>query len=479
MNNGDIAALMKGIAPVFRDYIVEAVRPVVDRMTALEKRIDALPIPRDGKDADEEAIVARVRGEVSGELKDIRTVVDAIQPAPELPDIAGMVEHAVSDAREQDIAQVQSWMDGVDEKFATLPTPRDGKDADEELIKRLVSDAVATLPPAPAGKDAAPEVVRQMVAEAVAALPVPKDGVDGRDGVAGAPGRDGNDAEPVTAEQIEAAVVAHLEANPPQAGKDAEPIDPDMVRSMVAEIVEPVVAAIPHPRDGKDADPELIKQMVAEAVAELPPAKDGRDAEPIDLDEVRSMVVEIVEPVLAAIPVPQNGKSVSIDDVRPVIEDAVARAVAALPKAKDGEPGKDGVGVAGAVIDRDGSLVVTLSNGDMKQLGRVVGRDGEPGKPGHDGFALKGFEVELMEDGRTILMKFDDGGPFSYTRELGVPAMIYRGVYREGVYQKGDTVTFGGSLWHSNKDGNTEKPDTGSGAWTLAAKRGRDGKDAA
>ncbi len=475
----DTKAIAEATAAVVKAHVAALIEPLRASVAALERRIDALPVPRDGKDADEEAVVARVREEVSAEIKNIRAVVDAIQPAPELPDIAGMVEQAVSDAREQDVAQVQSWMVGVDEKFAALPVPRDGKGADPELIKRLVSDAVATLPPAPAGKDADPEVVRQMVAEAVAALPVPKDGVDGRDGVAGAPGRDGNDADPVTAEQIEAAVVAHLEANPPQAGKDADPIDPDTVRSMVTEIVEPVVAAIPQPRDGKDAEPELIKQMVAEAVAELPPAKDGRDADPINLDEVRSMVVEIVEPVLAAIPVPQDGKGVSIDDVRPVIEDAVARAVAALPKAKDGEPGKDGVGVAGAVIDRDGSLVVTLSNGDTRQLGRVIGRDGEPGKPDHDGFALKGFEVELMEDGRTILMKFDDGGPFSYTRELGVPAMIYRGVYREGVYQKGDTVTFGGSLWHSNKDGNTEKPDTGSGAWTLAAKRGRDGKDAA
>ncbi|MGB3044546.1 MAG: hypothetical protein WBB98_15305 [Xanthobacteraceae bacterium] len=474
----DTKAIAEATAVVVKAHVAALVEPLREAVAALEKRIDALPVPRDGRDADEEAIVARVRGEVSAELKDLRCAIEAIPTVPPPPNITEMIEssRAAGEAHAQEIDSIKQW---VDERLEALPVPRDGKDADPELIKQLVDEAVAALPPAPAGKDADPEVVRQMVAEAVAALPVPKDGIDGRDGVAGAPGRDGNDADPVTAEQVEAAVIAHLEANPPPAGKDADPIDPDMVRSMVAEIVEPVVAAIPQPRDGKDAEPELIKQMVAEAVAELPPAKDGRDAEPIDLDEVRSMVVEIVEPVLAAIPVPQDGKSVIIDDVRPIIEDAVARAVAALPKAKDGEPGKDGVGVAGAVIDRDGSLVVTLSNGDTRQLGPVVGRDGEPGKPGHDGFALKGFEVELMEDGRTILMKFDDGGPFSYTRELGVPAMIYRGVYREGVYQKGDTVTFGGSLWHSNKDGNTEKPDTGSGAWTLAAKRGRDGKDAA
>lgn len=376
----DTKAIAEATAAVVKAHVAALIEPLRASVAALEERVNALSVQQNGKDADENAIAARVRDEVSGELKELRGVVEAIQPTAELPDIAGIVERAVSDAREQDAAQIQTWMNGVDEKFAALPVPRDGKDADPELIKQLVNEAVAAIPPAPAGKD---------------------------------------------------------------------------------------------------ADPEIVRQMVAEAVAELPPARDGKDAEPIDPDEVRSMVAEIVGPAVAAIPAPQDGKSVTIDDVRPVIEDAVARAVAALPKAKDGEPGKDGVGVAGAVIDRDGSLVVTLSNGDTKQLGRVVGKDGEPGKPGHDGFSLKEFEVELMEDGRTILLKFDDGGLFSYSREIGVPTMIYRGVYREGVYQKGDTVTFGGSLWHSNKDGNTEKPDTGTGAWTLAAKRGRDGKDAA
>ncbi|MNL68407.1 hypothetical protein D3C87_1931240 [compost metagenome] len=42
-------------------------------------------------------------------------------------------------------------------------------------------------------------------------------------------------------------------------------------------------------------------------------------------------------------------------------------------------------------------------------------------------------------------------------------------------------VTFGGSLWHFNgaeDGGEASKPGDGSKAWTLAAKRGRDGKDA-
>jgi hypothetical protein len=41
---------------------------------------------------------------------------------------------------------------------------------------------------------------------------------------------------------------------------------------------------------------------------------------------------------------------------------------------------------------------------------------------------------------------------------------------------RGDVVTFGGSMWHCNA-ATEEKPGDGSAAWTLAAKRGRDGKD--
>jgi hypothetical protein len=58
-----------------------------------------------------------------------------------------------------------------------------------------------------------------------------------------------------------------------------------------------------------------------------------------------------------------------------------------------------------------------------------------------------------------------------------MPVLIYRGVYQVGrVYEEGDVVTWAGSLWHCNEPTDT-KPDSDGGAWTLAAKRGRDGKD--
>lgn len=147
---------------------------------------------------------------------------------------------------------------------------------------------------------------------------------------------------------------------------------------------------------------------------------------------------------------------------------------------EDGLPGKDGtdgLGVAGALIDSDGNLLVTLSNGEVKGLGTVVGKDGVPGKAGRDGFSLSDFDATLMEDGRTVLLSFGSGDQ-SFKVELGIPAMIYRGVYQDGTtYQMGDTVTWGGSLWHCDTEKTAEKPDSAEKHWTLAAKKGRDGKD--
>jgi hypothetical protein len=58
-----------------------------------------------------------------------------------------------------------------------------------------------------------------------------------------------------------------------------------------------------------------------------------------------------------------------------------------------------------------------------------------------------------------------------------MPVLIYRGVHQAGrIYEEGDVVTWAGSLWHCNEPTDT-KPEADGGAWTLAAKRGRDGKD--
>jgi hypothetical protein len=161
---------------------------------------------------------------------------------------------------------------------------------------------------------------------------------------------------------------------------------------------------------------------------------------------------------------------------------------------KPGEPGavgqagingKDGIGLAGALIDRDGNLVVTSTDGNTKTLGLVVGRDGAPGQPGingkdgingingKNGFALEHFDTEMLPDGKTVLFKFKSGD-VEEIHELFFPIVVDKGVWSPGPYLKGDAVTFAGSLFIAQED-TTEKPETGKG-WRLAVKRGRDGK---
>lgn len=215
-----------------------------------------------------------------------------------------------------------------------------------------------------------------------------------------------------------------------------------------------------------------------------PAGRDGKDADP---DAIAAHIDSAVAKAVSALPPPKDGQSVTLDDVRPMIEEAVQRAVSALPRPKDG------VGLAGAMIDRSGSLVLTLSDGTLRDLGVVVGKDGEPGQPGADG--KDGRDGADGKDGRDGIdgLGFDDlemeqvgerGAVVRFSRgevrkefSFSFPALIYRGLFRDGTaYEAGDTVTWSGHLWHCNA-ATTDRPDANHDAWTMAVKRGRDGKD--
>ena len=60
--------------------------------------------------------------------------------------------------------------------------------------------------------------------------------------------------------------------------------------------------------------------------------------------------------------------------------------------------------------------------------------------------------------------------------ESGSKGLSYAGVWSPGEYQKGQFVTHSGALWHCNRTTH-HKPGDGND-FTLAVKRGRDGKDA-
>lgn len=51
----------------------------------------------------------------------------------------------------------------------------------------------------------------------------------------------------------------------------------------------------------------------------------------------------------------------------------------------DGQDGADGIGISNVVINSDGELVLTYTNGESTNLGKVVGADGTNGTDGKDG----------------------------------------------------------------------------------------------
>jgi integrin beta 3 len=148
----------------------------------------------------------------------------------------------------------------------------------------------------------------------------------------------------------------------------------------------------------------------------------------------------------------------------------------------------EGLVVRSAVVDRQGKLMLAYSNGSTLDVGQVVGRDGTDGKdgapgrdgedgaPGAPGLGFDDMDVALHEDGRTLVLAFTRADMVRRF-EVCLPAMVYRGVFDTGgAYLPGDVVTFGGSAWVCNRP-TAARPGEAEAAWTLAVKRGRDGKD--
>lgn len=297
--------------------------------------------------------------------------------------------------------------------------------------------------------------------------------------------------------------------------KIAKPAD---VQAQIERAVAAAVSAVPAPKDGKDAQPVDIDAIVKQVIEKVPAPANGKDGQTgengksLTLEDVRPMLDmalagvrtdarKSIDDAIKEIPVPQNGRdgqngaSVTLADVQPILADAIKQvneraetvlsaAVAAIPvpsngkdgtNGKDGERGEkglDGAGLAGAMIDRDGALQVTFTNGEVKNLGPVVGRNGDDGK---DGLSLDAFELEYLPESHEIQLKATAAGR---VKELRYPAGGIRpaGYWREGTKaEAGEAWVHDGSLWIARKSTPT-KPSTGMDDWIIAARKGRDGE---
>lgn len=164
--------------------------------------------------------------------------------------------------------------------------------------------------------------------------------------------------------------------------------------------------------------------------------------ETVDLD-----VDEIVDKVAAMIPVPKDGKDGK--DAEPVSEAAIADAVAARFER------------------RFSDLVLSWERQARDGVERAIDKMPAP-KDGKDAVPIE--SLEITQDERDITIKLGD-----VERTIRLDTILDRGVWEQRAYEKGDAVSYGGSLWIAQQD--TEDAPGTSKAWRLAVKRGRDGKD--
>jgi len=351
------------------------------------------------------------------------------------------------------VAPLKEKIAALEKRVAEIPAPAKGEHCDMAAVENKLSELVAAIPrpkDGEQGKDADPDVIAAMVGDAVAALPPPKQGEPGKD------------------------------------------VDPTVVANLVTEAAKAMLPA-----------------LVTEAASKIQVPKDGEPGKDADPEEVSNLVAETIRSA--------------------ILPEMIDKAIAALPKAKDGEPGKDAtpaVSVTFGSINADGHLLLGMSDGKCIDVGMVKGERGKDGEPGSvalgdhtvwgldakrsytkgtwalhagallhaarttgpisDGLEAAGWEVafevpqdfsmELGDDMRTLTQRSITASGMRLTLVKKLPVVLDREMWKAGTYEKGDAVTFDGSLWIARRD-TTARPGE-SDDWRLSARKGRDGRNA-
>ena len=292
-------------------------------------------------------------------------------------------------------------------------------------------------------------VLQTMVDEAVGTIPVPRDGRD----------YDPDVLQQAVREEVQKAV---SEIPVPQDGKS---VTADDVRPMLEQMVKNAMSRIPVPRDGRDYDPDVLQKAVNDAVAKIPVPADGKSITP---DDVQPMLSQMVKDAVSQIPAPRDGRDYDPE----VLQKAVQEAVSRLPIPEDG---------------RDAAALEILPGIDEQKhypRGTYATHHGGLWRAYEKTCGMRGWEclvdgvagVDIQQDGaRCFTVTLTRSGGERNVKSFALPVMLYRGVFAEGTeYQPGDTVTWGGSLWHCSAVTTDRPGESGATGWTLAVKKGRD-----
>lgn len=388
------------------------------------------------------AALVRVIADLGREWRRERELIEA-QAAKTIAELRAGIAELQQEVREAVAARLAVVKDGEPGRSVSV-------DDVAPMIRSEVERAVAALPvPPPAAPDpvALLDMVRTEVCGAVEAI-YPREMFDA--------------SQP---EAIAAAVRDAVAALPrPRDGRDADPVE---IAAMVQGAVECAVAALPPPEPGRSVEPSevaaLVDEHVRRAVAALPPPAPGKDADP---EMVERLVIEKVADAIAALPPAEPGKSVTVEDVAPLIETAVGRAVAALPPA---EPGKD---ADPAEIERMVAAAVAElpapETADVDVIRGLVAAAVAAVPPAEPGKSVDPDEVrEMVREAVAALPPPEPGQP----GPPGKLPMVRE--WADGVHYEADVVTHGGAVYQAQRDTGREPPHED---WLLIAAAGRDGR---
>lgn len=256
-------------AQPYTDALERALGVIIARarehLSLIEQRGEALLATFAARVAEAEAKLASVEARIVERLASVKDGADgaSVTLADVAPMIADAVERAVAVRPTMPTAEdlAPAIADAVAGAVAVLPPPEPAVVDMTPIIRSEVEAVLATWERPKDGRDADPDAMRSMiaasVAEAVAALPPPE------------PGRDGES----------------IKGDP---GQDGASVTIDDVRPIIMQEIERQLAGWERPKDGADADPDVIRGMVAEAVAALPPPEPGPPGPPGMLPLVRA-----------------------------------------------------------------------------------------------------------------------------------------------------------------------------------------------
>ncbi len=489
-------------------------------MQMLGETLAAIPTPKDGVglfkfelESDGQFVIHTTDGKRHevGVIKGQDGIVDP-----------NLVESLVTDKVQAAVKALPAPVAGVgienvelsgDEEGALIVTLTDGKQLD--LGRITGKDGVSIDPEWVAG------LVSDKVFEAVKEIPVPVNGKDGR-GIKSLQIAENGQLQ-VEWSDTEG-VVDSLGFVIGQPGKD---VDVGEIKTWITDEITARVKSIPEPVGIEDIvreeDGTVLVKLTSGDIKNLGQIVNGVDGQDADLTPVNEYLAEVAKgfeeikegyaDAIAAIPTPKDGVGIQelnvADNVLviklsdgetevrhelPTIDfDAVVtKAVSQIPVPRDGVDGKDGVGVAGAIIDRDGELIVTNTLGTPFKLGQVVGKDVDMAevmttitkavealpkpKDGVDGIGFDNMDILFDEETKELVVSGEYGDRAKQWK-LFVPVLVDRGVFDEkhGRYLKGDGVTYGGSFWIAQKE--TDARPGIDDNWRLSVKKGKDGKD--